>query len=149
QFSEHGTTPPPVAGSWKWVNQATLNFGYEFDFWGKHEAALAAAVGRRRASEVDAYAARLVLVVAILRSYTRMQQAWAQRDIAEATLEQREQVLALTRQRVAAHIDSEVELKQAASQVPAAKVQIAQWNEAIELLRTELAALAGQGPDRG
>jgi len=149
QFSEHGTTPPPVAGSWKWVNQATLNFGYEFDFWGKHEAALAAAVGRRRASEVDAYAARLVLVVAILRSYTRMQQAWAQRDIAEATLEQREQVLALTRQRVAAHIDSEVELKQAESQVPAAKVQIAQLNEAIELLRTELAALAGQGPDRG
>lgn len=149
QFSEHGTTPPPVAGSWKWVNQATLNFGYEFDFWGKHEAALAAAVGRQRASEVDAYAARLVLVVAILRSYTRMQQAWAQRDIAEATLEQREQVLALTRQRVAAHIDSEVELKQAESQVPAAKVQIAQLNEAIELLRTELAALAGQGPDRG
>jgi len=78
-----------------------------------------------------------------------MQQAWAQRDIAEATLEQREQVVALTRQRVAAHIDSEVELKQAESQVPAAKVQIAQLNEAIELLRTELAALAGQGPDRG
>lgn len=149
QFSEHGTTPPPVAGTYKWVNQASLNFGYEFDFWGKQEAAIAAALGRERASEVDVHAARLVLVTAILRSYTRMQQSYAQLDIAAATLKQREQVVALTRQRVEAHIDSQVELKQAESLVPAAKVQIAQLNEAIALVRTELAALAGQGPDRG
>jgi NodT family efflux transporter outer membrane factor (OMF) lipoprotein len=149
QFSEHGTTPPPVAGSWKWVNEATLNFTYEFDFWGKHEAAIEAAVGRERASEVDAYAARLVLVTGILRSYVRLEQAWRQLDIAEATLKQREQVVALTRQRVAARIDSDMELKQAQSQVPAARVQIAQLNEAIALARNELAALAGQGPDRG
>jgi NodT family efflux transporter outer membrane factor (OMF) lipoprotein len=149
QFSEHGTTPPPVAGSWKWVNEAALNFSYEFDFWGKHEAAIEAAIGRGRASEVDAYAARLVLVTGILRSYIRLQQAWAQLDIAEATLKQREQVVELTRQRVAARIDSDVELKQAQSQVPATKVQIAQLNEAIALTRNELAALAGQGPDRG
>jgi NodT family efflux transporter outer membrane factor (OMF) lipoprotein len=149
QFSEHGTTPPPVAGSWKWVNEATLNFSYEFDFWGKHEAAIEAAIGRERASEVDAYAARLVLVTGILRSYVRLEQAWRQLDIAEATLKQREQVVALTRQRVAARIDSDMELKQAQSQVPAARVQIAQLNEAIALARNELAALAGQGPDRG
>jgi NodT family efflux transporter outer membrane factor (OMF) lipoprotein len=149
QFSEHGTTPPPVAGTWKWVNEASLNFSYEFDFWGKHEAAIEAAIGRARASEVDAYAARLVLVTGILRSYVRLQQAFEQLDIAEAALKQREQVVALTRQRVAARIDSEVELKQAESQVPAAKVQIAQLNEAIALARTELGALAGQGPDRG
>jgi NodT family efflux transporter outer membrane factor (OMF) lipoprotein len=149
EFSEHGTTPPPVAGTWKWVNEASLNFSYEFDFWGKHEAAIEAAVGRTRAAEVDGHAARLVLVTGILRSYVRLQQAWQQRDIAEATLKQREHVLALTRQRVAARIDSALELKQAESQLPAARVQIAQLNEAIALARTELAALAGQGPDRG
>jgi NodT family efflux transporter outer membrane factor (OMF) lipoprotein len=149
QFSEHGTTPPPVAGSWKWVNEGSLNFSYEFDFWGKHEAAIEAAIGRTRASEVDAYAAHLVLVTGILRGYVRLQQAWQQLDIAEASLKQREQVVALTRQRVTARIDSALELKQAESQVPAAKVQIAQLNEAIALAQTELAALAGQGPDRG
>jgi NodT family efflux transporter outer membrane factor (OMF) lipoprotein len=149
QFSEHGTTPPPVAGTWKWVNEASLNFSYEFDFWGKHESAIEAAIGRVRASEVDAYAARLVLVTGILRGYVRLQQAFQQLDIAQETLKQREHVVALTRQRVAARIDSDVELKQAESQVPAAKVQIAQINEAMALTRTELAALAGQGPDRG
>jgi len=149
EFSEHGTTPPPVAGTWKWVNEASLNFSYEFDFWGKHESAIEAAVGRAHAAEVDGHAARLVLVTGILRSYVRLQQAWQQRDIAEATLKQREHVLALTRQRVAARIDSALELKQAESQLPAARVQIAQLNETIALARTELAALAGQGPDRG
>jgi NodT family efflux transporter outer membrane factor (OMF) lipoprotein len=64
-------------------------------------------------------------------------------------LKQREHVLALTRQRVAARIDSALELKQAESQVPAAKVRIAQLNASIAEARTELAALAGQGPDRG
>lgn len=32
RFSEHGTTPPPVAGTWKWVNETTFNGSYEFDF---------------------------------------------------------------------------------------------------------------------
>jgi NodT family efflux transporter outer membrane factor (OMF) lipoprotein len=149
QFSEHGTTPPPVAGTWKWVNEASLNFSYEFDFWGKHEAAIEAAIGRARGSEVDAYAARLMLVTGILRGYVRLQQAFQQLDIAQETLKQREHIVTLTRQRVAARIDSDVELKQAASQVPATRVQIAQINEAMALTRTELAALAGQGPDRG
>jgi NodT family efflux transporter outer membrane factor (OMF) lipoprotein len=149
QFSEHGATPPPVAGSWKWVNEASLNFSYEFDFWGKHKSAIEAAIGRARASEVDAYAARLVLVTGVLRGYVGLQQAFEQLDIAQETLKQREHVVALTRQRVAARIDSDVELKQAESQVPAAKVQIAQINEAMALTRMELAALAGQGPDRG
>ena len=64
-------------------------------------------------------------------------------------LKEREHILALTQQRVTARIDSAVELKQAESMVPAAKLQVAQIDETIELTKAELAALAGQGPDRG
>lgn len=148
-FSGHGTTPPPVAGQWKWVNEATLNGAYEFDFWGKNQAAIEAAVGNAHAVEVDAQAARLVLVTGILRSYVRLQQSFQQLDIATETWRQRLQILALTQQRVTARIDSAVELKQAQSLVPAAKLQIAQIREAIALGKAELGALAGQGPDRG
>ncbi len=148
-FSGHGTTAPPVAGQWKWVNEATLNGTYEFDFWGKNQSAIEAAVGFTHALEVDAYAARLVLVTNLLRSYVRLQQAYQQLDIATATLAQRQRVLELTQQRVRARIDSTVDLKQAESLLPAAKLQIAQINEAIELSKAELGALAGQGPDRG
>jgi NodT family efflux transporter outer membrane factor (OMF) lipoprotein len=149
RFSEHGTTAPPVAGQWKWVNEASLVGTYEFDFWGKNRSALEAALGYARAVDVDAHASRLVLATSVLRSYVRLQQAWQQRDIAAATLQEREHILALTQQRVTARIDSEVDLKQAESMVPAAKLQIAQLDEVIELTKAELAALAGQGPDRG
>lgn len=149
RFSEHGTTPPPVAGTWKWVSEGTFNGSYEFDFWGRNRAAIEAAVGVTHAVETDAHAAQLVLVTNILRSYVRLQQAWAQRDIALATLAQRQHILDLTQQRVTARIDSNVDLKQAESLVPAAKVQVAQLDEAIQLSQAELAALAGQGPDRG
>jgi NodT family efflux transporter outer membrane factor (OMF) lipoprotein len=149
RFSEHGTTAPPVAGTWKWVNEATVNGSYEFDFWGKNRSAIEAAVGITHAVEADAHASQLVLVTSILRSYVRLQQAWQQRDIAVATLAQRQHILALTQQRVTARIDSNVDLKQAESLVPATKLQIAQLDEAIQLTQAELGALAGQGPDRG
>jgi NodT family efflux transporter outer membrane factor (OMF) lipoprotein len=149
RFSEHGTTAPPVAGSWKWVNEATLNGSVELDFWGKNRSAIEAAVGATHAVEADAHAAQLVLVTSLLRAYVRLQQAWQKRDIAVAALAQRRQILALTEQRVKARIDSNVDLKQAESLVPAAKLQVAQLDESIALVQAELAALAGQGPDRG
>lgn len=148
-FSAHGTTAPPVAGQWKWVNEASLNGVLEFDFWGKNRAAIEAAVGLRRAAEVDACAARLVLVTSVLRSYVHLQQAYQQLDVASATLLRRERLLALTQQRVKASIDSGVDLKQAEAALPAVRVQIAQIRESIQLRRTELGALSGQGPERG
>ena len=45
RFSEHGTTAPPVAGQWEWVNEASLNGSYEFDFWGKNRSAVESALG--------------------------------------------------------------------------------------------------------
>lgn len=148
-FSGHSTTPPSVAGQWKWFNETTLNASYEFDFWNKNQSAIEAAVGISHAVEVDVYTARLVLVTNILKSYLRLQQAYQQRDIASVILELRQRILELTDQRVSARIDSVIDLKQAESQIPAAKIQIAQINEAIELGKAELGALTGQGPDRG
>jgi hypothetical protein len=78
-----------------------------------------------------------------------MQRAYLQLDIAEATLKQRDQIFALTRDRNAAGVDSLLEVKQAESALPATREQIAQWKESIELSRHQLAALLGQGPDRG
>ncbi|WP_229260000.1 efflux transporter outer membrane subunit [Duganella aquatilis] len=149
KFSDKSTVPPPLAGSWTWYNEATLNFSYELDFWGKNQAAVAAALGRQRAAEVEAEAARLVLMVGVTQSYLRLAQLHAQRDLATDILQQRQQVLALTRQRVAARLDSAAELKQAEIGVPQAQGEIVAANEAIQLVQSQLAALLGAGPDRG
>lgn len=149
RFSENSTVPKPLAGSWNSFNETGLNFSYEFDFWGKNQAAVTAALDRMHASEVDAKAASLVLTSGLLQTYFRLAQAYEQLDLAELVLKQREDLLSLTRQRVSAGIDSEVELKQAESALPSARQQLATWHEAIAIARNQLAALLGKGPDRG
>ena len=60
-------------------------------------------------------------VVNIAQAYVQLQRAYLQLDIAEATLKQRDQVYALTRDRNAAGVDSLLEVKQAESALPATR----------------------------
>lgn len=149
RFSEHGQVPPPLAGSWDSSNRLGLDFGYELDFWGKNAAAVEAAVGQTRAAEAEEQQARLLLSAAVVRNYLQLQREFEQQDVAQALLEQRRQLHRLTEQRVHAGLDSAVELQQAAAAIPAAEAELAAVNERIALLRNQLAALAGAGPDRG
>src|SRR5450830_118664 len=149
QLSAAGDVPPPLAGGHAWHSEAALHLNYDLDFWGKHEAALDAALGRQKVSEVEAEAARLLLTVGLVQNYLKLSQLYAQRDLAEQVLQQRLQVLALTQQRVAASIDAEADLKQAELAVPLARNDITASDEAIALVRLQLAALIGAGPDRG
>lgn len=149
RMSEHGLVPPPFAGTWLWQNEAMLDFSYEFDFWGRNRKAYESALGQVRAAQVDAAAAALVLETAIARAYVQLDAAFERRDLADATIAQREHVLRLTRERVDAGLDSDVELRQAEGALPEARAERLAAEEAIALARNQLAALAGQGPDRG
>src|SRR5450830_1010301 len=141
QLSAAGDVPPPLAGGHAWHSEAALHLNYDLDFWGKHEAALDAALGRQKVSEVEAEAARLLLTVGLVQNYLKLSQLYAQRDLAEQVLQQRLQVLALTQQRVAASIDAEADLKQAELAVPLARNDITASDEAIALVRLQLEAL--------
>jgi NodT family efflux transporter outer membrane factor (OMF) lipoprotein len=149
EFSENSNVPKPLAGSWKWSNEASLNVAYELDFWGKNQAVLDAALGRVKAAEVDTEAARLLLTVTLAQSYLRLSQLYAQRDLGEQVLQQRRHILALSAQRAASQIDSQADLKQAELAIPLAQADLAAVDEAIALVRAQLAALLGSGPDRG
>jgi NodT family efflux transporter outer membrane factor (OMF) lipoprotein len=148
RFSYNSTVPKPLAGTSRWFNQATINLSYDFDFWGKNQAAIDAALDRWHGSAVDAQAARLALTQAVVQSYFRLAQSYAQLDLAERMLAEREQVSALTRQLTEAGIDSQVDLKQAQGSVPAIRQMIDARQEDIALLGHQLAALIGRGPDR-
>jgi NodT family efflux transporter outer membrane factor (OMF) lipoprotein len=148
-YSAHAIYPPPLAGSWRTQTQLAANFGYEFDLWGRNRAAYDAALGQVRAAEVDAYAMRLLLASGVARAYAQLGGSFEQLELAQAALRQRQAIFDLTRQRVAAGLDSDIELKQAEGSIPAARLRIAQLEEDIALGRNLLAALLGQGPDRG
>jgi NodT family efflux transporter outer membrane factor (OMF) lipoprotein len=148
-FSENSIYPPPFGGTWNTQSQATIDFAYEFDFWGKNRATLRAALGEADAARVDADAARLMLSVAIAQAYVELTRNYAQLDVERATLEQREKVSELTTQRFAAGLDSKVELKQAETALPQSRERIARLEEQVALSKNRIAALVGAGPDRG
>lgn len=149
RFSEHGTVPPPIAGTWQTINNASLGLDYELDFWGKNRATLNAAVDRVHATQVDLQASRLMLSIAVVRTYLRLDSAYALQDLLQATLAQRQKILALTHARVKAQVDSNLELTQAESALPAVQEQLEAIGGTIALLRNQLAALEGEGPDAG
>jgi len=148
RFSESGFVPGQ-AGEWGWQNRMVVDLSWELDLWGKNRAALAAAVGQLKASEVDVFAARLALTTAIARAYVELNRLHDQAEVARAALKHREAVLELTTQRFEAGIDSRVELTQAEAAVPSARADLIAVDEAIALTRNLLAALSGQGPDAG
>ena len=149
RFTENGRYPPPYAGAWGHVARLSLDFSYELDFWGRNARRFEAAVGRVRAAEAEQQQARLMLATAVVGSYLELERSYAQRDIAEALVAQRQRMLDLTRDRVGAGLDAQVALRQAEAAIPDAQAQVAAMDEQMQLLRNRIAALLGQGPDRG
>jgi NodT family efflux transporter outer membrane factor (OMF) lipoprotein len=75
--------------------------------------------------------------------------AFATQDVAAAQLARANASRDLTRQRVAAGIDNQLQIKQADAEVASAEQQVALAAEAIDASRIALATLLGKGPDRG
>jgi len=147
RLSEFGTTPPPFAGTTQNINHAGLNGSWEVDFFGRNRAALDAALGSARAAEADAQAARLLLASNVARGYFALGRLFEQREVARATLAQREAILQLVSSRVEAGIDTGVELRQAEGSIPEIRRDSEALEEQIGLARHALAALTGQGPE--
>ncbi|MFT4246463.1 MAG: efflux transporter outer membrane subunit [Pseudomonas sp.] len=138
-----------LGGHYAGSSQLLLDFSYGFDLWGGKRAAWEAAVGQVHAAQVDAQAARLELSAAIVEGYVQLGQAWQMLDVANAELARSQAALELTRQRRSAGIDSDLQVRQAEARVPAAQQQAQAAQQQIDEARHALAALLGQGPDRG
>lgn len=149
RFSVSGTVPPPVAGSTRTTARLALDFGYELDYAGRNEAAIAAAASAGLAATADAQAARLALASAVARAYFQLQKLFALEAIAARELVQAERRIALLAQRVGAGLDTEAALSRAQSVPPQLRAELARLQAARAVTRDQLAALAGQGPDRG
>jgi NodT family efflux transporter outer membrane factor (OMF) lipoprotein len=126
-----------------------LKFGYEFDFWGKNRAAIAAATSDLRAAQADAAEARLALSTGIALAYADLGRLFAERDVAERSVRNKEETEGLVVRRVDNGLDTRAELKEAEAGAPAARAQMAAVDEEIAQTRNRIAALMGAGPDRG
>ncbi len=149
RFSENYIFPPPFGGSTFNIISSTLDFRYDIDFWGRNRAAIESTQSQQRASEADRQAARLALSTSIARAWFQLQRLASLRDVTERAIQQRTDVVQIAQQRFDAGIDTNAELRQAEALLPSARVDLAQIDESMGLVRNQIAALLGKGPDRG
>jgi NodT family efflux transporter outer membrane factor (OMF) lipoprotein len=137
--------PPPLAGHSFWMGQAGASLGWDLDFWGRQAAAVHRSQALQQSARLDLDNARLMLAGAIAQSYVELYRQYALAEIAERSAAQRENIVNITRRRVAAGLDTQLELRQAEGQLPQARVAHEQAQAAAELAVHQLAVLSAQG----
>lgn len=138
-----------VPHGWNELGQATLDFDWELDFWGKNRSALRAAVSDAEAADAEAAGAKLMLTTALADAYIHLQCLFDLRDVAAETLGNRTDSSRLAQARLREGLDTQVAVEEAAARVDLAQANLAQTDEEIKLTRNSIAALLGRGPDRG
>src|ERR1700692_2662471 len=144
---ENYIIPPPLAGHSFWMSQAGASLGWDLDFWGRQADAVHSAQDLTQSARFDVDNARLMLAGAITQAYVELYREYALVDIAERSEAQRQNIVNITRRRVAAGLDTQLELRQAEGQLPQARVARAQAQAAADLAVHQLAALTGHGAD--
>ncbi|HWG77415.1 MAG TPA: efflux transporter outer membrane subunit [Steroidobacteraceae bacterium] len=142
-----GFGPYLLGGHTVWYGSLGAALSWDPDLWGEH-ADQAAAVDRLSdAVDMDRAEARLLLSGALVEAYLQLDRAYALQDIAADTEAQRARIVEITRRRVAAGLDTRVELREAEGAVPQTHLALLQAQAQAALARHELAALVGQGAD--
>ncbi len=129
------------------MGQAGASLGWDLDFWGRQADAVHRAQALTQSAGLDVDNARLMLAGAVTQAYIELYREYALEEIAERSAAQRQNIIDITRRRVAAGLDTQLELRQAEGQLPQARVASEQAKAAADLAVHQLAALTGQGAD--
>ncbi|KVD76076.1 RND transporter [Burkholderia sp. ABCPW 14] len=141
--------PGRLADTDTWNNTGTLSLSYHLDLWGKDKNNAERALDAARARAADARAAQLELETNVVRAYIDFAMNYALLDIAHTTYERQRALAELAHKRLRAGIGTQLEVSQAEAPLPDYSRQIDSYEEAIQLGRHQLAALAGKGPGAG
>lgn len=147
RMSENGLIPSQFLG-FTWYNQGdlSLQFQYDFDFWGKTRAAVAAAVDEARAAEAERSAAALMLTTAVADTYFGWQADQARLALARESVAALERSRLLTEKRAARGIDTPDLLHQAEARLAGARELEAAYAGSAPIRLAALAALLGVAP---
>ncbi|HYF18880.1 MAG TPA: efflux transporter outer membrane subunit, partial [Ramlibacter sp.] len=143
RYTATGSAPAALAGAERDTASVQLGGSWELDVFGRHRAALRAAVGQARASEAEGAAARVQLAAQVARSYFQLARLNDQLEVARRTLAQREESLRLVQDRVRAGLDTALEVRQGEGAIHEARQQLEALQEQHQLAAHQLAALAG------
>ncbi|HZP67300.1 MAG TPA: efflux transporter outer membrane subunit [Rudaea sp.] len=146
KLSHNGLIPPPYGGMTIWDAEAKLGVNYDFDWWGKNRATLAAAVDEKRAAEADRAAAALVLASSVAQQYFSWQSSQARIELARKLVAEREELARLLRLRLQRGLESSASVAQADAAIETARQDVAALELGQRLVFEQLRALIGAAP---
>lgn len=122
---------------------------WDLDLWGKNRQRLGQAVSQEKAAEADMQQARVTLAASVASTYNQLAQLYALRDIAAREIANRQEIGRITNGRVAAGLDTNVERQTANGNIATSQSTLTDLDGQITVVRYQLGALLGKGPDRG
>jgi multidrug efflux system outer membrane protein len=143
RYSANGLFPAPIGGNY--FNEANLQLQarYDFDWWGKHRAQVAAAAGNVNARRAEYAQAEQVLAAAIAQSYFTIQGGWARRDLLGKSVAVEKDLVADRIKRVAHGLAQLDEQRLAETDLSSEARQLAQLDAQVTSEREALRALLG------
>ncbi len=138
-----------VPHGWHDIEQTSLNAGWNLDFWGKNRAALHSAEAQAQAAQAESQAARLSVSTGIAASYADLASLYRERDAAADARTVRGKTADLLAERQRQGLENEGAVARARSGEDQADAELAAIDEQIAIVRNQIAALMGAGPDRG
>ncbi|HVT34918.1 MAG TPA: TolC family protein, partial [Nevskiaceae bacterium] len=91
KLSGQDIIPPPYAGTTRWRGAEGLDLSWDLDFWGRQSSLLKQAHANADAAALDAAGARLAIAGAVLKTYIELDHQYALADVAQRSVQQREQ----------------------------------------------------------
>lgn len=131
------------------INQIDLrlNLFYNLDFWGKYRNAWRSAQFTAFAQNAELAQARLTLSTAVAGTYIELQNALARMALYDELIRQNEEKVALSILRVEKGLNPEMGTLEAKKQLQDTLSRREHLKQRADLLRHQLAALMGKGPD--
>ncbi|HVP85848.1 MAG TPA: efflux transporter outer membrane subunit [Rhizomicrobium sp.] len=134
---------------WHTNTRVATSFNFELDLYGKNRAALVAATSEAQAAAMDVAEARLMLSTAVAAAYADLVRLAANKVAAEDAVRIREQAAELFRERERQGLETNGATAQAEAVADSARADVDVLDGQIGIVRNQIAALVGKGPDRG
>jgi multidrug efflux system outer membrane protein len=147
RYSANGLFPEPIGGNYFSDYSVQVRAGYDFDWWGKHRAQIAATLGEVYARKADLAQAEQVLAANVAQSYYRLQGGRARAANLNQLVAAQQSLIAEKAKRIARGLAVNDEQRVAEGELAALKRQLAQLDAQVRGEREALRALVGAGPD--
>ena len=135
--------------NWNDYGSVTANFSYDFDFWGKNKASVAAATSDFAAAEAETAAARLMISTSLAQAYAELARLHLNKETAQIAVAIRTKTVELMTNRFNNGLETQGTVKQMQALQANAEAELLAVDESIQLQKNAIAALLGKGPDRG